>query len=433
MRVAVLGAGVVGVASAWYLARAGFEVTVIDRQPDTGLETSFANGGQIAVSHAEPWANPSTPLKALSWLGREDAPLLFRLRADPALLGWTLRFLRECLPGRTRQNIRHILNLASYSRQCLGSLRRELAGEGGLHYDHLERGILHFYTDPAEYRAAVHAAGIMREFGCDRKLLSVDECIALEPALASSASALVGGDYTREDESGDAHAFTRQLAAHCRRIGVRFMLGDGIRALERKDERVSAVLTDTGERIEADACVVALGSYSPLLLRPLGLRIPVYPAKGYSATLALAPDSVAPTVSLTDDGHKLVFSRLGNRLRVAGTAEFNGYDLSLNPARSNALLARTRSLFPGLRETSEPELWCGLRPVTPSSVPLIGRTALPNLWLNTGHGTLGWTMACGSGAALADLLRSRAPGLAFPFVGQDHSVRDAAGELSVQR
>ncbi|MBR0565409.1 D-amino acid dehydrogenase [Azoarcus sp. L1K30] len=433
MKIAVLGAGVVGVSSAWYLARAGFDVTVIDRQPGVGLETSFANGGQIAVSHAEPWANPSTPLKALSWLGREDAPLLFRLRADPALLGWTLRFLRECLPGRARRNIRHIVALANYSRLCLGRLRHELATQGGLQYDHLEKGILHFYTDADEYRRAMHAARIMREFGCNRRLLGVDECVALEPALAASAASLVGGDYTTEDESGDAHVFTRQLAAHCRRVGVQFRLGESIRALDSAQGVVKGVLTAAGERIEADAYVVALGSYSPLLLRPLGLNIPVYPAKGYSATLALSADSVAPTVSLTDDGHKLVFSRLGNRLRVAGTAEFSGYDLSPNPARSDALLERTRSLFPSLNEAAEPEVWCGLRPVTPSSVPLIGRTGLPNLWLNTGHGTLGWTMACGSGAVLADLVGGREPAVSFPFVGRADASGELCAELSVQR
>lgn len=416
MKVAVLGAGVVGVASAWYLARAGCEVTVIDRQPGEGLETSFANGGQIAVSHAEPWANPATPFKALSWLGREDAPLLFRLRADPALLCWSLRFLRECLPGRSRRNIRDIVRLADYSRECLRSLRASFAGDVPLEYDHLEKGILHFYTDEGEFRRARHAGSIMREFGCDRRLLSAEECVAIEPALRGCEHALVGGDYTRTDESGDAHIFTRRLAERCRGAGVRFRLGLPVASLCNEGDRISEVVLGDGQRIMADEFVVALGSYSPLLLRPLGVRVPVYPAKGYSATLSLTEGSIAPTVSLTDDGHKLVFSRLGSRLRIAGTAEFSGYDLSANPVRAAALLARTRTLFPGLRETGEPQMWCGLRPVTPSSVPLIGRSRYRNLWLNTGHGTLGWTMSCGSGAALADLVCRRRPAIDFPFL-----------------
>ncbi len=407
MKIAVLGAGVVGVTTAWYLVRNGHDVTVIDRQPEAALETSFANGGQIAVSHAEPWANPHTPLKALKWLGREDAPLLFRLRPDPHLLGWTLRFLRECTRLRTRNNIGQIVALAHYSRQCLRALRRDLAAAGGLHYDHLERGILHVYTDEKEFESAIEAADILRDFGCDRRAVSPSECIHIEPALAGARSLLVGGDFNAEDESGDAHRFTQALARHCKRAGVTFRMGVGIDRLLREGGQIASVLTSTGEQLKADAYVVALGSFSAPLLRPLGIRLPIYPAKGYSATVQLSPDSVAPSTSLTDDGHKLVFSRLGNRLRIAGTAEFTGFNLSLNPARCTALLERTRTLFPALREIGSPEYWCGLRPVTPSSVPFIGRTKIRNLWMNTGHGTLGWTMACGSAALLSDLLDGR--------------------------
>ncbi len=404
MQVIVLGAGVVGVSTAWYLAREGCEVTVVDRQAAAGEETSFANGGQIAVSHAEPWANPATPLKALKWLGREDAPLLFRLRADPALLRWSLRFLRECLPRRTRENIHRIVALASYSRDCLRALRTDLAAAGGLEYDHLERGILHFYTDEREFRSALHAIEVLREAGCDRRPLTPDGCCEVEPALAAARSRIVGGDFSASDESGDANRFTRGLAEHCARSGVRFRFGESVRQLLREGDEVRAVALESGESLRADAIVVALGSYSPLLLRPLGIDLPVYPAKGYSATLALGDRSIAPTVSLTDDGHKLVFSRLGNRLRVAGTAEFGGYDLSPNRVRTDAILRRTREIFPALEEVGEPQLWCGLRPVTPSSVPHIGPTPLRGLWLNTGHGTLGWTMACGSGRVLTDML-----------------------------
>jgi len=411
LKVLVLGAGVVGVCTAWYLSRAGHEVCVLDRQPAAGMETSFANGGQISVSHAEPWANPHTPLRALAWMLREDSPLLFRLRCDAALLDWTLRFLRECSPWRTRANVRQIVSLALYSRRQLQALRAELP----LAYDQLERGILHLYTDRRDFAAALGAAAMMREHGCERRPLSVDECVAIEPALASARPLLVGADYTAADESGDAHRFTRQLASHCAAAGVVFRYGVSVASLRTAGGRVQGVLAG-GELHQADAYVAALGSYTPLLLRPLGLRLPVYPAKGYSATVPLAAASVAPTVSLIDDAHRIVFSRLGQRLRIAGTAEFNGYDTALNPVRCEALMVRARQLFPDLQPAGEIEFWAGLRPATPSNVPLVGRSPIANLYLNTGHGTLGWTMACGSGAALADIISGRSPEPPFHFL-----------------
>ena len=415
MKVLVLGAGVVGTTSAWYLSRAGHQVTVIDRQPVAGNETSFANGGQISVSHAEPWANPHVLPRVLKWLGREDAPLLWRWRADPAQLAWGLRFLAECLPGRTRRNIAAIVSLALYRRRCLQALRAEL----NLQYDHLERGILHIYTDPAELRLATEAARLMRQFGLDRDTVDVDKCLAIEPALADARHLLAGGDYTRSDESGDAHKFTRALADHARLAGVEFRHDTTVERIAAAGSQVAGVVVHNGkapELLTADAYVVALGSYSPLLLRQIGLRIPVYPAKGYSATLTLAEDSGAPTVSLTDDERKLVFSRFGHRLRVAGTAEFNGYNLELSPLRCQALIDRTHQLFPHLKTIGEPAFWCGLRPATPSNVPLIGRTRFGNLWLNTGHGTLGWTMSCGSAAALAEMISGSLPDPDFPFL-----------------
>ncbi|MCP5267847.1 MAG: D-amino acid dehydrogenase [Zoogloeaceae bacterium] len=410
MRVIVLGAGVVGVASAWYLARAGHQVTVIERQPAAGLETSFANGGQISVSHAEPWANPHVLPKVLKWLGREDAPLLFRLRWDPALFRWGLRFLAECRASRSRANIRAIVAMALYSRQQLAALRAET----GIDYDQLTRGILHIYTDAAELSAATRAAAIMRDLGCDRQTISAAQCVAIEPALASVADQLVGGDYTANDESGDAHRFTQSLAALAAAQGVQFLYGSSVERIEAVGGEVQAVHAGD-QRHVADAYVLSCGSWSAPMLASLGIHLPVYPAKGYSATLTLAPESIAPSVSLTDDEHKIVFSRLGQRLRIAGTAEFNGYNTDLNSVRCQALLRRASQLFPELRPLGEPELWAGLRPATPSNVPLIGRSRLGNLWLNTGHGTLGWTMACGSGAALADLLSGRRPEPDFTF------------------
>lgn len=415
MKVLVLGAGVVGTTSAWYLARAGHEVTVVDRQPLVANETSFANGGQISVSHAEPWANPHVLPRVFKWLGREDAPLLWRWRADPAQLGWGLRFLAECLPARTRHNIASIVALALYSRQQLQALRGELA----LHYDHLERGILHIYTDSGEFNQAITAVKVMREFGLDRTTVDVANCLKIEPALSAAGHLLVGGDYTASDESGNAHKFTQALAAHAIAAGVDFRLNLTVDRITSAASQISGVLThgaDGAQLLTADAYVVALGSYSPLLLKPLGIHLPIYPAKGYSATLTLADEAGAPSVSLTDDERKIVFSRLGNQLRVAGTAEFNGYNLELNPVRCQALMQRTRELFPNLKTSGEPQFWCGLRPATPSNLPYIGGTRYSNLWLNTGHGTLGWTMSCGSGAALADLMSGKHPEPDFPFV-----------------
>lgn len=419
MRVLILGAGVVGTASAWYLAKGGHEVTVIDRQPGAGLETSFANGGQISVSHAEPWANPGAPAKILKWLAKEDAPLLFRLRADPAQWSWGLRFLVECLPGRTRDNIAQILNLGLYSRTAL----RDLRAETGIRYDHLERGILHFYTNTAEFEAAMEPARVMREFGVDRQVMTPDQCVALEPALAHVRAQIVGGTYTPTDESGNAHKFTTELARLSAQRGVIFRYATTIRSMLRAGDRLDGVHVANAEGREetltADAYLLALGSWSPLLLRPIGLSIPVYPAKGYSITVPIAVPALAPTVSLTDDEFKLVYSRLGNELRVAGTAELNGYDTSLNPVRCEALVKRTADLFPGFGDLAQARFWTGLRPATPGNVPLIGRSTITNLYFNTGHGTLGWTQACGSGRAIAEIVSGHQPDLDFRFLGVD--------------
>lgn len=417
MKVIVLGAGVVGVTSAWFLAKAGHEVTVIERRHAAALETSFANGGQISVSHAEPWANPGAPLKVLKWLAREDAPLLFRLRADWRQWLWGAQFLRECLPSRTRNNIIQIVNLGLYSRATL----RELRAETGIRYDHLERGILHFYTSQQEFDAAQEPARIMREYGCELDMKSAAECIAIEPALAHTRTPIVGGSMTPSDESGDAHQFTQALARLCEARGVRFLYNTQVRGLLREGDAISGVEIATvpgrPQRLSADAYVVALGSYSAALLRPHGIHLNIYPAKGYSVTMPVKDAERAYQVSLTDDEYKLVFSRLGERLRIAGTAELNGYETSLNPARCQAIVRRVEQLFPGAGRLEQAEFWTGLRPATPSNVPYIGRARLRNLYLNTGHGTLGWTHSCGSARALADIVDAREPELAFEFAG----------------
>lgn len=417
MKVIVLGAGIVGTTAAWFLAKAGHQVTVIERQPAAGLETSFANGGQISVSHAEPWAHPGAPLKVFKWMFREDAPLLFRPRLDPRQWWWCLEFLRECTPARTRHNIRQMVNLGLYSRGLL----RELRAETGIEYDHLERGILHFYTSQQAFDAAQEPARIMREFGCELDMKTPEECVAIEPALAHARASIVGGSLTSSDESGDAHLFTQRLAVLCEQAGVQFLYGHTATNIGSAGGVISGVsVTGTDGRamlMTADAYVVALGSYSPHLLAPLGIRLTIYPAKGYSVTMPVADAALAHHVSLTDDEYKLVYSRLGDRLRVAGTCELNGYDTALNEVRCKAIIQRTEELFPGAGDVTQARYWAGLRPATPSNVPYIGKTRFANLYLDTGHGTLGWTHGCGSGRAIADIVSGKTPEVDFAFAG----------------
>ena len=417
MRVLVLGAGVIGVTTAWYLAQDGHEVIVVDREPGPALETSFANGGQISASHAEPWASPTAPLKILQWLGRDDAPLLFRPRADWQQWRWGMQFLFECLPSRTRHNTVQCLNLAMYSRDSLRALRDAT----GIEYDHLERGILQIYVDAKEFSRGVKAAELLRQYGCDREVQSVDDCIAIEPALAACRDQLVGGIYTASDESGDAQRFTHELSLLAAKRGVSFRYRTAVQALTAESGAIDGVRCtaeqDHAETLVADAYVVALGSYSSQMLKPLGVPALIYPAKGYSITIDIGAHQGAPTVSLTDLAWKIVITRLGQRLRVAGTAELAGYDLQLNRVRCEALVRRTFELFPDAGDRASAKFWTGLRPATPSNVPLIGRTHYRNLFLNTGHGTLGWTMACGSGRALADIVAGRRPDVAFEFLG----------------
>jgi D-amino-acid dehydrogenase len=417
MKVIVLGAGLLGVTSAYFLRQQGHDVTVIDRQATPAAETSFANGGQISVSHAEPWANPSAPLKVLRWLGHEDAPLLFRIRADMRQWLWGLQFLRECTPARTRYNIGQIVRLGTYSRDTLQALRRDI----GIAYDERTQGILHFYTSQKEFDGAEGPAAQMRELGCDRRVITADEAVKIEPALRQIRPQLAGATYTAEDESGDANRFARELVAHCRADGVDFLMSHTVTALREAGGRIDHVeATDVEgrfQRVRGDAYVLAMGSLSPLYAAPLGIHLPIYPAKGYSVTLPVKDAAMAHQVSLTDDEYKLVFSRLGDRLRIAGTAELNGYDRDLNRVRCEAIVRRTEELFPGAGDTEQAQFWTGLRPATPSNVPIIGRSKIANLYLNTGHGTLGWTHSCGSGKSIARIISGLAPEVDFAFTG----------------
>jgi D-amino-acid dehydrogenase len=422
MKIIVLGAGILGVTSAWFLRRDGHDVTVIDRQPNAGLETSYANGSQISVSYAEPWANPGAPLKILKWLGRDDSPLLFRLNADPHQWMWGLTFLANCTPGRTRHNTIQLTNLGIYSRDTLKALRSET----GIRYEELEKGILHLYESDAELEAARPGLELMREFGCAMNFLDPDGIVALEPSLAAYKSRLAGGAHAPEDESGDAFQFTQKLAALAAAKGVEFRYGTHITALKSGSDRLAGVVVKAGapsgpapeQTLTADAYVVCMGSYSAPMLRTVGVSTTIYPAKGYSATLPIKPGALANTVSLTDHQLKIVFSRLGDRIRIAGTAELSGYGTDLNMKRCEALTKRAEEIFPGVLDVAKVEYWTGLRPATPSNVPYIGRSKLRNLWLNTGHGTLGWTHGAGSGLAIADLIGGRQPGVDFAFCGR---------------
>lgn len=419
MRVLVLGSGLLGVSSAYYLSQLGHEVTVLDRQATPAAETSFANGGQISVSHAEPWANPSAPLKVLQWLGKEDAPLLFRIRADMRQWLWGLQFLRECTPARTRHNIEQIVRLGTYSRDTLQALRRET----GLSYAQRTQGILHFYTTQKEFEGALKPAEQMRALGCERQVISADEALRLEPALKHIRPQLAGATYTAEDESGDANLFARELVKLCQAAGVKFLMSHTVTALREAGGVVDHVEATDSEgrfqRVRADAYVMAMGSMSPIYASPLGINLPIYPAKGYSVTMPVIDAEKAYQVSLTDDEYKLVFSRYttaaGDRMRIAGTAELNGYDRYLNRVRCEAIVKRVEQLFPGAGDASQAQFWTGLRPATPSNVPLIGKTKFNNFFLNTGHGTLGWTHACGSGKSIARIISGLTPEVDFAF------------------
>ena len=415
MKTLVLGAGVIGVASAYYLARAGHRVQVVDRQPGAGLETSFANGGQISASHTQPWAGPGHLADALKWLGRPGAPLRIGFKADPRFWSWCLRLARNCTAGRERVNSERMHRIARYSLSSLAELRQETA----IQYQRLAKGTLTFYRQERDLRIARARADSFARMGSPYQALDRAGCIAVEPAFARSGTRLAGGIYFPEDESGDAYAFTDALAGIAAGLGVEFYYGVTVRRLAAEGNRITAAETTDAGSFAADAYVLALGSYSPLLARTLGLDLPIYPAKGYSITIPIGDPAAAPEVSLLDEERMLVYTRLGDRLRVAGMADIVGYDTSTPKARIAYIVETANSLFPGLGEAADVEPWAGLRPKTPDSVPIIGPTPYTNLFLNTGHGYLGWTMACGSGRVVADLIGGEKPGIDIAGLGLD--------------
>ncbi len=426
-RVLVLGAGILGVHTAYFLRQRGYEVTVVDRQPGAALETSFANGSQISVSQSDPWASPHAPFKILKWLGKEDAPLLFRLRMDVNQWRWGLRFLYECLPSRAEHNTLQAMRLSEYSRRMLQALRHET----GIQYDHAEAGIMMIHSNRKSFDDAAEAAQLLIRNGERRDVLSVAEAVKIEPALSHTAPTLAGAIYAPNDESGDAYKFTIALAERAAAMGVEFLYNTAIESIERTGDTVSGVWTSmdatiargsaagrNDRKLTADAYVVALGSYSTAMLAGAGVDALIYPAKGYSATLPIVNKPGAPLGSITDDEMKIVFTTIGDRLRIAGTAELNGFDTTLNPVRCEALTRRAKHHFPDLCDWGAVEYWTGLRPATPSNLPIIGQSKLKNLYLNTGHGTLGWTEGAGSAKALVDIIAGTRPEVDYEFLGQ---------------
>ena len=430
MNIIVLGAGIIGISTAWHLRERGHQVTVVDRQAGPALETSFANGAQISVSYCEPWANRQAPWKALKWMFDKEAPLLFRPQFDAAQWRWCLQFLAQCNDKAFARNVQQIVALGAYSHAAL----KDVVRKTGMEFQRLERGIAHFYSSQQAFDEAAEGVELMRRYGVQRRLVSREELLKIEPAFTPYADHIAGGTFTETDESGDARIFTEKLAQLCAGEGVDFLYQQDILSLQpaRSGKPASVQIRSTtggaARMLSADAVVVACGSYTPLLLAPLGVKAPIYPGKGYSATLPLLQPDKAPVVSSIDDSRKVAMSRLGDHLRVAGTIELGGFDMRLDTptarARCEMLIRRVEELMPGVCDTrlpeegGDPQFWCGLRPATPTNIPCIGVTQAQGIWINAGHGTLGWTHGAGSGKAMAALISGEQPALDFGFWGQ---------------
>ena len=406
MKVLVLGSGVIGVSCAWHLAAAGHEVTVLDRQGGPGMETSYGNAGEVSPGYSAPWAGPGVPLKAIKWLAMRHRPLVIRPELDTALLRWVLAMLRNCTAARYELNKGRMVRLAEYSRDCL----RELRAVTGIAYDERMLGTLQLFRTQAQLDHTGADIAVLKRYGVPHALLDRAGCIEREPALALVQDKFAGGLHLPGDETGDCYKFTQRLAGRAAAAGVQFRYGIQIERLHQDGPRIGGVETDAG-RFSADAYLLALGSYSPLMLAPIGIRIPVYPVKGYSITVPITNAAAAPESTVMDETHKVAITRLGERIRVGGTAELAGYDLKLHEGRRHTLTHVVRDLFPEGGDTTRAEFWCGLRPMTPDGTPIVGPTRVPNLYLATGHGTLGWTMAAGTGRVMADLISGRTPAI----------------------
>ena len=406
MKVVILGAGVIGTASAYFLAKAGHEVTVIDRQPGAGLETSYGNAGEVSPGYSAPWAGPGIPLKAIKWLMMRHSPLAIRPSLDPAMWRWVTQMLMNCTTQRYGVNKGRMLRMAEYSREVLEQLRDDT----GIRYDERTQGTLQLFRNQQQLDASAADIAILKQYDVPYETLDKAGCLKVEPALAHVQEKFVGALRLPGDETGDCLKFTQNLAKLAEGLGVQFKYSTSIERLVRQGDQVSSVMTSAGE-FKADTFVLALGSYSPILLRELDIRIPVYPIKGYSITVPISDASRAPESTVMDETYKVAITRLGDRIRVGGTAEIAGYNLDLRADRRATLEHSVTDLFPNSGDVAKAEFWTGLRPMTPDGTPVIGPTPYRNLFLNTGHGTLGWTMACGSGQFIADVISGKRPAI----------------------
>ncbi len=426
MKIVVLGSGVIGVTSAWYLAKQGHEVTVIDRQPAAALETSFANAGEISPGYSAPWAAPGIPLKALKWMFMEHAPLIVQPKPDADKIRWMLQMLSNCTSAAYATNKGRMVRLAEYSRDCLTDLRAET----GITFDERQQGTLQLFRTQKQVDAAAKDIEVLREGGVPFEVLDTAACLAVEPGLRNAAGKIAGGLRLPKDETGDCFKFTQGLAERAAALGVSFRHGVSIDRLNMEHGRIVSVSTSKG-LVTADAFVLALGSYSPRLVAPFGMKLPVYPVKGYSITVPVVDADRAPVSTVMDETHKIAITRLGDRIRVGGMAEIAGFDLSLSDKRKRTLVHSVEDLFGGAGDQSKATFWTGLRPMTPDGTPVVGRSPVPNLYLNTGHGTLGWTMAAGSGRVLADIISGRATEIESRDLGFARYQRSAKRSLSV--
>ncbi|HTM77524.1 MAG TPA: D-amino acid dehydrogenase [Devosia sp.] len=402
MKVIVLGGGVIGVTSAYYLAKAGHAVEVIERQPGVAMETSFANAGEVSPGYASPWAAPGIPRKAIKWLLMKHPPLIVKAVADPYMARWVLQMLTNCTASHYAINKARMVRVAEYSRDVLKALRADT----GISYDERMQGTLQLFRTQHQLDGAAKDIKVLADYGVAYEVLDRAGCIAAEPGLAASAASITGGLRLPGDETGDCHIFTTKLAGMAAELGVVFRHGVTINGIATTGGKVSGIETSAG-RITGDAYVMALGSYSPLLARHLGIDLPIYPVKGYSITAPISNEAGAPVSTVLDESYKIAVTRLGNRIRVGGMAELSGYNSDLSPKRRETLAFCLNELFPGAGDTAKASFWTGMRPMTPDSTPIIGASKLANLFINSGHGTLGWTMACGSARVIADMISGR--------------------------
>ena len=423
MKVLVLGGGVIGVTSAYYLARAGAEVTVLDRQDAPASETSFANAGQVSPGYSTPWAAPGIPLKALKWMLQEHAPLAVRLDGSLFQLRWMAQMLRNCSAQRYAVNKERMMRVAEYSRSCLQQLRADT----GIAYEQRTGGTLQLFRTQAQLDAVGRDVAVLRECAVPFELLDRDQLAQVEPALAQARDRLTGGLRLPKDETGDCHRFTNELARIANGLGVELRFNQNVDGLVVEGGRIAGVRVN-GELLTADRYVMAFGSYSRQALEPLGLDLPVYPVKGYSLTVPLGNPALAPQSTVLDETYKIAVTRFDDRIRVGGMAELGGFDLRLDPRRRATLELVVNDLFPG-GDVARASFWTGLRPMTPDGTPIIGATRYSNLFLNTGHGTLGWTMACGSGRLIADLITGRSPEISTDGLALDRYTHRPARHL----